>query len=341
MSKSLNILEVLSQALLEPLVESPLILKPVTPASFPKPTKAKSKKSKTGWKCALILTDQQIGWRRYEDGTLDPFHDVQALNLSLQFAQYLEETYGLDKIINTGDFIDLPMFGKYAQENAFYNTINESLKSGYDYLAGLRAIAPSAEIVLIEGNHDCRINKYINFNAMAASRMMQVGSEIPAMSLPHLMRFDEIGVTYVEGYPADKFKINDRLIARHGTTAVAGSTAMKHVNSNHHESVIYGHSHRTEMMYKTHDTPKGMVQNTAYSPGCLCRIDGAVPSFKGGVKINERPVKQFENWQQGLGVLWYKDSGDFAGANDFHIDHVHIMDGWAMYSGQEFRSTIK
>ena len=94
-------------------------------------------------------------------------------------------------------------------------------------------------------------------------------------------------------------------------------------------------------MYKTHDTKNGQVQNLAYSPGSLCRIDGAVPSVAGGVRANERPVEQYENWQQGIGLIWYKETGDFKGANDFTVENIHIMDGWAMYAGNEFRSTIK
>jgi hypothetical protein len=89
-----------------------------------------------------------------------------------------------------------------------------------------------------------------------------------------------------------------------------------------------------ELLYKTHDTSTGPVQNGAYSPGCLCRIDGAVPSYKGGTMTNLHPVKQYENWQQGIGIIWYKDNGDFT------IENVHIMDGWGVYSGNEFRSSL-
>jgi hypothetical protein len=50
---------------------------------------------------------------------------------------------------------------------------------------------------------------------------------------------------------------------------------------------------------------------------------------------NLQPVKQYENWQQGIGVVWYKDNGDFT------IENIHIMDGWGVYAGNEFRSSIK
>lgn len=333
---TVNILDIISEALASPKLDASTQLKQATSASLPKPKKAKEKKGKNDWKLAVALPDTQIGYRRYEDGTLDPFHDVQAINVALQILSAVDKEYGVDKVINLGDTIDLPMFGKYAQESTFENTVNQSLQAGHDYIASQRALSPNAEIVFIDGNHDCRAVKYVNIQARAMENMKQVGNDLPVISIPFLLNFDSIGnVTHVSGYPADKYYLNPRLVARHGTAAASnGSTALKHINANHHESVIYGHSHRMEILYKTHDTSGGPIQNGAYSPGCLCRIDGAVPSYKGGVMTNLKPVKQYENWQQGIGIIWYKDDGDFT------IENVHIMDGWGVYAGSEFRSTI-
>ena len=337
MPTTISVLDILAEALLEPAIDTSTVLKPAVAATMPKTTKTKVSKKKTDWKLAVVLPDTQIGYRRYEDGTLDPFHDVHAINVAMQILSAMEQEYGVDKVINLGDTIDLPMFGKYAQEATFENTVNESLQAGHDYIATQRALAPTAEIVYIDGNHDCRANKYVSLQARSMSTIKQVGNELPVISIPFLLNMDSIGnVTHVSGYPADKYYLNPRLVARHGTSAKAsGSTANMHINSNHHESVIYGHSHRMELLYKTHDTSGGAIQNGAYSPGCLCRIDGAVPSYKGGVMTNLHPVKQYENWQQGAGIVWYKDNGDFT------IENVHIMDGWGVYAGNEFRSSIK
>jgi hypothetical protein len=255
----------------------------------------------------------------------------------MQIVAAMEEEHGIDKVVNLGDTLDLPMFGKYATESTFEGTVNLSLQAGHDYIAAQRAFAPTAEIVYIDGNHDCRPQRYMTAMAKNAVEVRQVNGGEVIFSIPHLLNLQSIGnVTHVSGYPADKYYINSRLVARHGSAAASnGSTALKHVAGNHHESTIYGHSHRMELLYKTHDTSAGPVQNGAYSPGCLCRIDGAVPSFKGGTMTNLHPVKQYENWQQGIGVVWYKDNGDFT------IENIHIMDGWGVYAGNEFRSSIK
>jgi hypothetical protein len=70
----------------------------------------------------------------------------------------------------------------------------------------------------------------------------------------------------------------------------------------------------------------------AISPGCLCRIDGAVPSVHGSIGVDGRPAIYHENWQQGVSVITYKPEGSF------HVELVHIDEGKTLYQGQEFVS---
>jgi predicted phosphodiesterase len=331
--KEPDFLELL-EILINPDIENSADLRPAIPAIMPNKVKARGNKNKTGYKLAVLLPDAQIGFRRYEDGTLDPFHDIKAISVALKIVSYLQNEYGVDVVINLGDTLDFPTFGKYAQEASFAMTTNETIQAGHNFLAAQRKVAPHAKIVFLEGNHDCRMDKYIRSQAPALSGVRQVGEEdYPVNSVPFLLRFKELGIEYVDGYPASKFWLNPRLVAVHGTKARSnGSTAYGYANANHMISTLFGHSHRNELLYKTHDTQDGPVLNAAFSPGCLCRVDGAVPSFNGGINVLEKPVTHYENWQQGVGVVWYKDEGDFA------IEPIHIMDGHAIYSGLEFKA---
>jgi predicted phosphodiesterase len=325
-------LEILKQALEAPTIDESTKLDQVKLAKMPK-KKAKSKdKSESDWKCGVLLPDAQIGFRKYEDGSLDPFTDAKAISVAMQITAALQDEFIVDSVVNLGDTMDLPMYGKYDQENSFGNTVNETLKAGHDFFAAQRAVAPDAEIVFLEGNHDCRLEKYLKNRAPAASNMRRVGDEeFPVTSLPHLMRFDDLKIRYESGYPASKFYLNPRLIAVHGTNARSNSsTAYQYINQNPMHTTLFGHSHRLEQAYKTHSTIEGPVMNGAISPGCLCRVDGAVPSVKGGVNMDEKPITQFENWQQGMGVVWYKPNGQF------RVELIHIMDGMAVYGGQVF-----
>lgn len=297
------------------------------------------KKGKNDWKLAALLPDTQIGYRVYEDGSVIEFHSEKAIDIALQILNYANQQFGVDVVVNLGDTLDLPAQSRHQQEIAFQNSTNLAIQRGYEYLAAQRATVPDAEIVFLEGNHDCRIYKYLAENAPAVVTMRQAGTGVdgwPVNSLPHLLRMDELNINYASGYPAGEYWLNENLRCIHGDRVnSAGSTAMKYINSNHHVSVIYGHIHRIEMLYHTNHTSTGPARNAAFSPGCLCRVDGSVPSVKGGATPNEKPVKYWENWQQGVGFAWYKDTGEFT------LLSVPILDDWAVFMGQEFRTNIQ
>ena len=77
----------------------------------PKPVKRKTGKHTTH----VCLPDPQIGYRLYEDGTYDPFHDEKAMDIALQITSWLEENDRVDSGINLGDFLDLPAQGRLDQ----------------------------------------------------------------------------------------------------------------------------------------------------------------------------------------------------------------------------------
>jgi hypothetical protein len=85
------------------------------------------------------------------------------------------------------------------------------------------------------------------------------------------------------------------------------------------------------LQYRTTYDADGPIRSVAVSPGCLCRVDGAVPSVNSGVSSDGKPGKHWENWQQGVAVVWYnEETGRFA------VELVHIIEGAALYQGQEF-----
>lgn len=302
-----------------------------------KPANIKPPKKNDGWKLAALMPDTQIGYRVYEDGSVIEFHSESAMDVAFQILSHANEVYGVDDIINLGDTLDLPAQSRHHQEIAFQNSTNLAIQRAYEYLAQQRATVPNANIVFLEGNHDCRIYKYLAENAPAVATMRRAGepTDWPVNSLPHLLRMDELGVHYASGYPAGEYWLNENLRCIHGDRVnSSGSTAMKYINANHHISTIYGHIHRIEMLYHTNHTSTGPARNAAFSPGCLCRVDGSVPSVKGGITPNEKPVKYWENWQQGVGFAWYKDTGEFT------LQSVPILDNWAMFAGREFRANL-
>lgn len=259
-------------------------------------------------KLALKGADTQIGYRRLPDGAMDPFHDASAMNVFIEAAARFQP----DKIQILGDFLDLASQGRFAQEASFAQTTQESLNTGHKFLAAIRAVCPDAEMVIVEGNHDKRMQNFIEANALAAFGLKRAGlpDSWPVMSLPYLLRLDELNITYVDAYPAATDWDNDNTRNIHGTKANSrGSTTAQYVFELPHLNTWAGHTHRVEVTYRSVTGSRGeAVESYSANPGCLCRVDGAVPSVNGAIGADGSAAKVVENWQQGFGLAYYNET---------------------------------
>jgi predicted phosphodiesterase len=323
--------ELVSTASVEP--KWPLVQRGAATIKVVKPTPFPRAKHRD--KLAVILPDPQIGFRRLADGTFDPFHDTSAINVALEIAGSIDP----DQIIWLGDFLDLAPFGRFEQEATFAQTTQASLDYGYSLLLRANDIADGNQ-VLLEGNHDRRLEKAITKNCIEAFGLRQAASpeDWPVMSVPNLLRLDELAVRYVGGYPAGSYWLNERIKCIHGSTVRSNGSTAKAVVDEERVSVIFGHIHRIETHYKTSETYSGGRVRLAHTPGCLCRIDGAVPSTKSSTDLSGRPVTHHENWQQGLTVVSYGE-----GDKPFSLESVFIntFEGYtASFGGHLFTPPV-
>ncbi len=308
------------------------VVQPARPCVV-KPSAVKPKKA-NGWRTAVILPDTQIGYRRYESGELDPFHDEAAMAVALKIVRHLRP----DVVVLLGDYLDLPSQSKYVQLPEFAFTVQAAVDRGHRFLAEIRANAPEAEIHLLEGNHDKRLHDYIARNAMEALRLRRANApdEWPVLSVPTLLRLDELGVRYVEGYPAGQVWLNDNVVCVHGAKVrSAASTAAAVIDDERVGGTIFGHVHRQEFQTKTRRVRDGHKVAWAATPGCLCRIDGAVPSTKSATDLMGRPVLSAENWAQGVGVVTFEP-----GNGRYAYEAVAIHDGEAVLRGRMFTADV-
>lgn len=290
--------------------------------------KAKPSKDQR-WSTAAVLPDMQIGYFRLADNSLEPTHDEQAIETALSIVRDINP----DLVVLHGDNLDLPELGKYIVTPAYSRTTQASIDRATILCGQLRDAAPRARIVWLAGNHEERLPRHLIQNAAAAFGLRR-GAEpdsFPVLSIPFLCRMEEFDIEYVPGYPASAFWINDRLRVVHGDKVnSSGSTASKYL-AREKVSVLYGHIHRrewAEMTREDHDGPRTVL---AASAGCLARIDGAVPSVKGGTDLDGRPVVRHEDWQQGIAVVDY-ETGDGA----FHLELVPIREGHARWRGVDY-----
>jgi len=268
-----------------------------------RPTKSTAKKS-TSEKLAIVLPDIQAGFRRYEDGTLDPIHDTKALDIALQLIKDCKP----DQVVLNGDNLDFPQLGRFSQENTFAQTLNPTLDYVHQFLAQIRANAPDTKIVYLAGNHELRLSKYIMQYAERLYGVRQAGTTYKVLTIPFLLNLADIECEYKSGYPAAQYWINERLKAIHGNLVrPAGKTAAAIVGKEE-TSTLFGHIHRHEYAARTAHNFSGARFVIAQSFGCLARVDGAVPSYGSSVdEMTDKPVENWENWQQGIGAVYYQD----------------------------------
>ena len=292
---------------------------------------SKSKKE-TDLKKTVILPDTQIGWLRISDGSLIPMHDEAAMEIGIQIIADEKP----DVIINLGDFLDLSEWSsKFTVYPEFVLTTQAALDTGHEYLARQRATAgPDTEIYLLGGNHDNRLEIMVARNTMAALRLRQAKApdSWPVLSIPFLLRLDDLNVTYVGSYPAGRIKLADAhgeqtpLYALHGE-----KLDMKKQANSERQSTIQGHTHHVSMHCETYEVDGMPQQVQSWTLGCLCRIDGAVPSTKGGTDEFGRPYKRQESWQHAVGVLTETSDG-------WWIEPIMIHDGTAFYRGKTYKA---
>lgn len=282
-----------------------------------------------GWRTCVVVPDVQIGYYRRGD-QLIPTHDESALSILLQVVEDADP----DLIVMVGDNIDLPEFSRYRLHPAFVQTTQPSIDRAGLLAAQLRArVRPECRIIWIAGNHEERMPNYAIDNARAAFGLKRANlpNSWPVLSVPELCRFDESGVEFLPGYPANVFWINENLSVIHGNKVRSGgSTAHAYLPEIRH-SVVYGHVHREEFAAVTRMTVRGPRTYEAMCFGCLCRIDGSVPGSASGYDLHGQPLATTENWQQGLGVIEYQEAD-----GDYWKESIRIWNGKARWRGRAY-----
>lgn len=282
------------------------------------------------WQTAVVLPDIQIGYFRDNHDNLHPTHDEDALAVALSIAADVHP----DHVVLIGDNLDFPEISRFRLTPPFQRTTQATVDRAGLFAAELRAaVGPECRIDWLAGNHEERLPNYLLDNARAAFGLRQANTPVswPVLSVPHLCRLDDHGIAYSPGWPAQEIWLNDRLRVIHGDKVSSnGSTAHRYLDSER-VSTIYGHIHRREWAERTRHARSGPRTVLAASPGCLCRVDGAVPSTKGGTDLDGMPLTRYEDWQQGLAVVRF-ESGDGL----FAYEQVAIHNGWAMYHDRHY-----
>lgn len=206
-----------------------------------------------------------------------PFHDRA---LSEAACVWLAEHKPARAII-LGDLIDADSVSRHRLNPSFSSSLQENLDEAYRLLASYRKASPNTLFTMLPGNHDDRIRLSIIDNlrpAMGLKRADNGTLDLPVLSVPYLLRLDELGIDYAESsnglYETAQVLITDKLAARHGWIASkgAGSSALKTLRHLMH-SIVIGHTHRQSLVHLTLPDIHGELSTiTACEAGTMAEI---------------------------------------------------------------------
>ena len=218
-----------------------------------------------------------------------PFLDQNVFNTMLSFTK----KYKPNLFVINGDFMDMYSLSDFEKNPERVNNLQQEIDLAKKVLKQIkRTVGKKCRVVLLEGNHENRLQKFIWRNKEL--------KDLNILTLPSLLGLGELGIDFI---PANRdywrtqnghFSLNN-LIITHGDSRLNGTATSKYSgysakNSmyNLNTNIIIGHCHRLAQVYAT--TPDRTL--IGIEGGSLCVKTGTA------------------NWQQGF-VSFEQSTTDF------------------------------
>lgn len=226
-----------------------------------------------------------------------PFRDKKTCNMLFNFIDREKP----DKIILNGDVVDFYSISKFIKDPARKEDLQDELNDCYNLLWEFRDVAPTTEIIFIEGNHEARLQKYLRSNAHALATL-------DALKLERLLGFDDLKIEYEK----DGLWLGD-LWVYHGALVrgKSGFTAHAELFKNGC-SGISGHTHRDS---KAAVRQRG-GQLCWWENFCMC-------------DLNPEYVKGIADWSQGWSMVTIKGRRPC-------VEQISVVGGKYIYRGVEY-----
>ena len=250
-------------------------------------------------KIALVLSDHQARFN-------DPYTEEAVLKF--------EEDLHPDVVFLAGDVFDFAALSTYRKTLFEEASLQTDLDAGRGVLARQRQTNPGSRIVLIEGNHEERLTRYLLDKAPALAESVE-------LSIPNFLRVGDYGVEYVGPYGMGEEWHG--LFIHHGTR-VRGESAFS-AKAEYLEagtSGVSGHTHRLGSYYYTDRTgPHAWYENGCMcNVGCRCHPKAQRPPDARGPRVR--------NNQQGFTVIFYDPmAGQWNAYQIAIVNHQFIWGG--------------
>lgn len=244
-----------------------------------------------------------------------PYGDPAAQTILLSFLQHFRP----DIAVIAGDLLDFYPLSPFDKDPRRRFELSRELKVAQEYLAAIDAVLPKrAERVLIGGNHEDRLRRYLWRSAPELENL-------PELEVETLLGLEERGWRWLPYYDAvtacgsPGYNCHGILIT-HGVMARKWScySARAHFERFHCNGV-HGHTHRQgSYFFRAYGGEWQWIE-----AGCQCKL--------------EPPYSPSPDWQSGFvaGYIW-DEPGDLTPR--FDLRPVVVHNGKAAWEGKLFRA---
>lgn len=247
---------------------------------------------KKSMKTAVVLPDLHV-----------PYHDNRAFTAVLKYIKDEKP----DVIVQLGDFYDCYSLSRYDKDPRRLASLQEEIDVGIEKWKELKKASPKSQLVMLEGNHERRLVKYLMKNPGLFG--------LKSLNPENLFGLKDLGVKFVSA--ENTYKLNHSLVVTHGAvddgcklSQHAGYSAKNTLDKWGNVSGIMGHGHRIGVSTKT--LADGTMVQWVES-GCLANLK---PEY------TKNP-----NWQHGFVIVNYT-------TNRFHLTPVTVAN-YEFYVGKK------
>lgn len=230
-----------------------------------------------------------------------PYQNDVALSSLISFSKWWKP----DKIFIMGDLVDFYAISRFTKDPERALKLQDEIDVAYEILKQIRNANPNTPIVLIRGNHEYRLQKYLWSEAKELSSLRD-------LTVENLLNLKSLNIKY-EGTGRLRHR---GIIIKHGDVVrkFAGYSAKGEFEKSG-MSGVSGHTHRAAVYY--HKNASG--DYAWMECGCLCRLDA------------EYMEGETPNWEVGWGVGYFKLNSD-----RYFLEFIPFVGGKAFYQGKEF-----
>ena len=266
------------------------------PASHQMPQEARKRYMATpatrreiGVERAVILGDLHV-----------PYQDDRAVELALAIVTDLQP----EVVIFNGDVWDAFQVSRFSKSPERVPQMQADLDEASAILGRFRAAVPAADMRLVRGNHEARLERYLCDEAPALHGLRD-------LDVAHLLNLAELNIEYVRGRGKEAYTQYGSILVGHFDKVhqKAGYTATSLLEK-HAQSLVQGHTHRGAVVYRSY--PDGRE---------VCGVEGFCLCDRNPEYVSD------PDWMNGLVVITKRVDTD-----RFHITPVPFVDNEALFS---------